>query len=108
MTYVAAELSENNTFSDWIKPKQNAKIITLPSGFLDLIITGTWSGTLTLQKRYNHGTDDDPDYTDIFDVDSITINKCRMIEDYSECVDFRIGFKSGDYTSGIALVRFEQ
>jgi len=106
--YIATELSAGDSFSDWIKPKQNTKIITLPSGFLDLIITGSWSGSLTLQKRYNHGTDEDPDYTEIFDVDTITINKCRIIEDYSECVEFRIGFKAGDYTSGTALVRMEQ
>ncbi|MCD6435119.1 MAG: hypothetical protein J7L15_01825 [Clostridiales bacterium] len=106
MSFVAIELSAENTFSAWIAPSKNAKIVTLPSGFLDLIITGTWSGTLTIQKRYYHGILDG--YTDIFDGDLIDSNLWRTIEDYSENVEFRIGFKSGDYTSGTALIQIEQ
>ena len=106
--FVASDLSGSDKFSNWIPPKLNPKIYTLPSGFLDLIISGTWSGILTVQKRYNHGTEDNPDYTDIFDVMSITTNGCHLIEDYSETVEFRIGFKSGDYVSGTAHVLFEQ
>ena len=105
MGYVTAELSAEDTFSDWISPNQNSKIITLPSGFLDLIVSGTWSGILTLQKRYDHGVDG---ITDVFDGDLITSNLWKLIEDYSETVEFRIGFKSGEYTSGIALIQFEQ
>ena len=85
MSYVSVELSAEDTFSLWIKPSQNTKVVTLLSGFLDLIITGTWSGTLTLQKRYNHGILEG--YTDIFDGDSISSNLWQLIEDYSEMLN---------------------
>jgi len=106
--FVDSELSNSDEYSDWIPPKLNPKIYTLPSGFLDLIVSGTWSGALTVQKRYNHGTKDNPNYTDAFDVMTIVSNSCHLIEDYSEAVEFRIGFKPGDYVSGTAYVLFEQ
>ena len=111
MARKTASLSAENTFTDWITPTQQAgTLFKGPFGFLDLIISGTWAGTLTAQKRHLTGgtVSADYTYTDPFDVDDFTANTVEYIEDFSSTVQYRVGFKTGNYTSGTALVRLEQ
>jgi hypothetical protein len=97
MPSTSENLVAENTFTDWIKPKnKNSK---RNAGFLNLSVSGTWVGTVTVQYRYDGGgTIDLPD-------GAFTANTSRIIEDYENEVEYRAGFKTGDYSSGTAAVR---
>lgn len=62
-------------------------------GVCDLSIDGTWEGTLTLQRSFNEGTT-------WKDVDTFKANIESYFVEHRPNVLYRIGFKSGDYTSG--------
>ena len=86
----SASLTAQNTFGDW-KP-----IL----GLFNISISGTWAGTITLQKTFDFGTT-------VMDVDSYVAN----IEDVRLASNkpparalYRLGFKTGNYTSGTAVV----
>jgi len=95
--YKTASLTAENTFTDWLAPFKK-------SGYIDFAITGTWAGTLTIQKRQERGGV----YTDPIDVESYIANSANYIEDHVWGAEYRIGFKTGDYTSGTAIVRLDR
>lgn len=99
MSVVTASLTAQNTFTDWVKPKVQLTKGVCGCGFLNFSVTGTWAGTITIQKRYNEG-----DAIDVTDGDT-TVNATKLIEDHESVVEYRAGFKTGDYTSGTAVVR---
>ena len=104
--YTTASLIAADTYTDWISPKQSLEPGTA-AGFLDFMITGTWAGTLAVQKRHGHSGV----YTDPIDVTTYTANTVNLIEDHSVSVQYRIGFRAAPadtYTSGTAIVRLEQ
>ncbi len=103
MDPAVASLIAENTFTDWKRPYRDASLLR-SEGSLDIIISGTWAGTITVQKRHVHsGTP-----TDTFDVSTFTANTANdYIRDNSPTVEYRIGFKTGGYTSGTAEVRLE-
>ena len=105
--YTNSDLTAEDTYSDWISPITSGQY---PErlGYLDVAITGTWSGTLTLQKRHAHHTSGVLSYTGPYDVEQFTGNVCKVIIDKSETVEYRIGFKAGDFVSGTASVALEQ
>jgi hypothetical protein len=94
---VTASLSAQNTFTNWISPtyKQNRE------GFLNGNIRGTWVGTVTLQSTFDDGVTVD-------DVDFWGANERFQVYDVEEGVKYRIGIKTGDYTSGTAIVRLSK
>jgi len=99
--YQTASLTAQNTFTDWLAtPKKSQG----GAGYIDLAITGTWEGTITVQKRYDRGGV----YTDPIDVKEYTENVAELIEDHVWKVEYRIGFKTGDFTSGTAIVRLDR
>lgn len=63
-------------------------------------ISGTWAGTITLQRSY-----DDPD-TGFVDVSTYVANSTFVISDSADntIYYYRLGFKTGDYTSGTATI----
>lgn len=65
----------------------------------DVVITGTWSGTVTLQRSI--GVEDA-----WLEADTYTSNTTTSIDDDldDQTVYYRIGIDTGDYTSGTALV----
>ena len=69
--------------------------------YFNISISGTWSGTLTVQRSFDYGTN-------WFDVDSFTANTEEYGYEPEPGVVYRIGFKSGDYNSGTANVRISQ
>jgi len=74
-----------------------------------LVISGTWAGTITVQKRHGHGSSQaDIVWSSEFDVEAYTANTVKLIEDHSTTTQYRAGFKTGEYTSGTASVRLEQ
>ena len=99
--YQTASLTAQNTFTDWLAPFKKSRI---NPGYIDLSVTGTWAGTITVQKRYERGGV----YTDPIDVEDYTENVAKLIEDHVWGVEYRIGFKTGDYTSGTAVVRLDR
>lgn len=63
-------------------------------------ISGTWAGTLTLQRRL--------DGTNWRDVHEFTANIETEWPTKGDHVEWRIGFKTGGFTSGTAVVRIDQ
>jgi hypothetical protein len=82
---VSASIGAQNTFTDSIKL----------SGPFDLSISGTFVGTVTVQRSYDNSS--------WKDVDTFT----SPTEDYGfqpEIAWYRAGIKTGAYTSGTAVV----
>jgi hypothetical protein len=82
---VSASIGAQNTFTDSIKL----------SGPFDLSISGTFVGTVTVQRSYDNSS--------WKDVDTFT----SPTEDYGfqpEIAWYRAGIKTGEYTSGTAVV----
>jgi hypothetical protein len=82
---VSASIGAQNTFTDSIKL----------SGPFDLSISGTFVGTVTVQRSYDNNS--------WKDVDTFT----SPTEDYGfqpEIAWYRAGIKTGAYTSGTAVV----
>jgi len=76
-----------------------SQVVDNIAGYFNYSLSGTWVGTVTLQRSFNGTT--------WLDVDSHTAN----IETYGiepgEKVQYRFGFKAGNYTSGTCLGRIE-
>jgi hypothetical protein len=70
-------------------------------GEFNLSISGTWEGTVTLQRSFNNGVD-------WFDVDTFTVNVENWDQEIESGVLYRAGFKTGDFTSGSADVRISK
>lgn len=69
------------------------------NGSFPMRIRGTWVGTITLQRSDDDGVTYD-------DVETWSSNAVRIVtEPYAGGAHYRIGFKTGDYTSGTAEVR---
>lgn len=66
-------------------------------------ITGTWSGTLTLQVSYDEGET----WQNRTAITTNSGNTLNIGSDNTICL-VRIGFQSGDYTSGTAVVALSQ
>lgn len=84
-----ANLTAQNTYTS---PLQVAK------KSFNLSVSGTWAGTLTLQRSFDGGTT-------WVDVETYTANTEKVGTDPEHKVFYRIGFKTGEYTSGTAVVR---
>lgn len=67
-----------------------------------IVTTGTWSGTLTVQKSF---TGEDSGFIDT--ATTITTNTSTTVSDTSDntVIWVRVGFKTGAYTSGTAVVQ---
>lgn len=91
MRHRAFSLSAQNTFSPWITLKRGG-VIT---------IEGTWSATMTLQRRGADGvivdaTNNTPT------VVTYTANGTYTIDPNFPAADYRVGIKTMAYTSGTA------
>jgi len=99
-------LTAENTFTAWLEADQ---IRTSHQGsardFADISVNGTWEGTLTIQRRFKNSI------ATVRDVDTVIHtagNDSDGFEDEVRArndVEVRIGFKTGDFTSGTANVR---
>lgn len=83
-----ASVAAQNTFTSTVKPV---------GGYLNLSISGTWAGTVTLQRSFDSGST-------YVDVATYAANAEKAIED-KEDVIYRVGIKTGEYTSGTAVLR---
>jgi hypothetical protein len=72
------------------------------TGVSNLSISGTWAGTVTLQRSFDNGAN-------WMDVTSFTADVESNSEFESESgVCYRAGFKPGNYNSGTANIRISQ
>lgn len=67
----------------------------------NLSVSGTWVGTVTLQRSFDGGST-------WLDVASWTANVETTVETPESGVLWRLGIKSGNFTSGTAVVRLSQ
>lgn len=92
---ISASLSAQNTFTDAIRVTgvDSTRIF-------QYIVTGTWAGTLTLQRSFDSAT------SGFIDVTTTTTNVNTTYDDTldNSIVWYRIGFKTGNYTSGTAVI----
>lgn len=86
-------ISAQNTFTPWVALL----------GDFNLSISGTWVGTVTIQRSFDGGTT-------ALDVENYIANaEDRGSEPRGQgYVLYRAGFKTGAYTSGTANVRINQ
>jgi hypothetical protein len=92
---ISANLSAQNTFTDAIRVTGVDAV-----RIFSYAITGTWAGTLTLQRSFDSAT------TGFSDVTTFTSNTSTTYDDTldNSIVWYRIGFKTGAYTSGTASI----
>ena len=83
---VTASISAQNTFTDKLDVR----------GHFGLSISGTWAGTVTVQRTFDNGST-------WHDVDTFTANTETYGFDPISC-RYRVGIKAGEYTSGTAVV----
>jgi hypothetical protein len=67
----------------------------------NLSVSGTWAGTVTLQRSFNNGST-------WMDVYSTTGNVETVVDNVESGVLWRLGIKSGNFTSGTAVCRLSQ
>ncbi len=85
---VSATIIAQNTFSN---------SIDIPAGYFSVSVQGTFVGTITLQKTYDGGFV-------WYDVDTFSIAG-ENVGLEPEGAKYRIGVKTGGFTSGIIYVR---
>lgn len=92
---VEQSLGQEDTFTDAIRVSG----INADRNF-NITITGTWTGTISLQRSY-----DDPE-TGFVTVGTYIANTSGDFDDDADNVVYyyRLGFKAGDYTSGTATI----
>lgn len=90
---VSANISAQNTFTEEIVPRKGSP--------MNMSVSGTWAGTVTLQRSFNAGAT-------WVDVASYTANTELMVESIEDKVWWRLGIKSGNYGNGTAVCRLSQ
>lgn len=70
-------------------------------GYFNISISGTWVGTVTAQRSFDLGST-------WFDVNTWTANTQEYGFEPENKVHYRVGIKSGEYTSGTCVLRLSQ
>ena len=96
--YVTASAGQQNA---WTDPIVIMDRVHGGVGQLNVSISGTWAGTVTLQRSFNQGTT-------YHDVETWTSNAEEQLWDLEADVYYRIGVATGDYTSGTAVLRLSK
>lgn len=71
------------------------------TGYFNISISGTWIGTVTAQRSFDEGST-------WYDVDTWTENTQEYGLEPERGVQYRVGIKTGEFTSGQADVRLSQ
>ena len=90
--FVSKTVSSADEWTDPIAPLYGGK-----SGYVNVSISGTLAGTVTLQRRFSGGS--------WMDVKTWLANTEKALQDFEPAVQYRIGIKTSEYTSGAAVVR---
>lgn len=87
MTTIASKsITAENTFTDAVQLE----------GYFNLSLSGTWVATITVQRSIDNST--------WVDVDTFTDNT-EEVGFEPELMWYRVGVKTGDFTSGTVVVR---
>ena len=70
-------------------------------GYFNISISGTWVGTVTAQRSFDVGST-------WFDVATWQVNTQEYGFEPEREVQYRVGVKTAEYTSGTVVVRFSQ
>jgi len=70
-------------------------------GYFNISISGTWAGTVTVQRSFDLGST-------WYDVATWTANTQEYGFEPERRVYYRAGIKTGEYTSGTAVIRLSQ
>ena len=70
-------------------------------GYFNLSISGTWVGTVTVQRSFDKGST-------WYDVAGWTTNTQEYGLEPEKGIQYRVGIKTGGYTSGTCIVRMSQ
>ncbi len=95
---VTKNISEADDWTTVIVPNPVTSTTGRKSGFLNISGSGTWVLTATLQRRYIGEVT-------WLDVKTWTANFERALIDREPNVDYRLGVKAGEYTSGTLVAR---
>jgi len=98
MSKVTKAITAENQFTDLIQPSLNED---QRDGRLNISISGTFVATVTLQRKFS----DDANY---YDVEDFYSGYEGYIMDLESAVSYRIGVKTGNYTSGTVNVRLSK
>jgi len=98
ITHVTADLTAEDTYTDPIIPVTSNDYRIKSVGTLNISIRGTWAGILAFQRKF-------ADETTWYTVELFYGNiETRAIISEKD-VSYRLGFLTGNYTSGTADVR---
>jgi hypothetical protein len=95
MISVEAALTAEDTFTDVFVPPSNPHLVNM--GQFTISISGTWEGTISLMRSIDGGDT-------WLEVDSWTANVETSSSDLTIGVQYKLGFQSGNFTSGTANV----
>lgn len=105
--YVQSTLSGADEFSNSVRVTGVAEGSGFSVRTIGINITGTWSGTITLQRS----VDEDGAWEDVYTSDGSAIKWTSNTTDYAyddnlsnSIIYYRLGFKADGYTSGSATV----
>jgi hypothetical protein len=102
------QLADDGTFTDPIRVTgiRYSTAWTYNDRDWDYAITGTWSGTITVQRSFDSRDAGFGDYDEAAYTVSTTSNVSETLDDNNDnaIIYYRVGFKEGDYTSGTATV----
>lgn len=97
-TYVVEAVDEADKWTNPISPCLDLMPDHPGYGALNLSIAGTFSGTVTLQRRFGQ-------YGDWRAVETYTSETETRLVDTERIVQYRLGIDDGDYSSGTANCR---
>jgi len=102
---VSKTITAENQFTEWISPMSLLRE-GMKSGYLNLSITGNSTAIeISIQRTLDNGVSDIRDIpTSDFETYVYTVNTEQIIRDDQDGIKYRIGCKSGGYTSGTAEV----
>ncbi len=102
---VTATITAENQFTDWISPKKILRV-GLPGKQLNLSISGNSTAIeISIQRTFDGGTTIYDVPTSDFETYIYTVDTEQRIEDIEERVQYRVGCKTGGFTSGTCSVR---
>lgn len=90
---VTKSITAENIWSGALTPKDG-----LHGGGLNISISGTWVATITLQRSFDLGVT-------WHEVTTYEANMQKALVEPEHGVQYRIGVKTGEFTSGIVEVR---
>ena len=88
---ITRSIAAENLFTDSVKL----------TGFFNISLSGTWSATVTVQRSFDQGNT-------WFDVESFTVNTEQYGLEPEFGVYYRVGVKTGNFTSGTVVTRLSR